>query len=63
MMLGQDLTEGLLNMTIKSVGLVEFVEQKGLDYAVGIRGNNLSSGQKKGVEIARALIFNRPILM
>lgn len=47
MMLGQDLTEGLLNMTIKSVGLVEFVEQKGLDYAVGISGNNLSSGQKK----------------
>ena len=47
----------------KSAGLAEFVKEKGLNYQIGQNGNNLSGGQIQRVEIARAILAKRPVLL
>lgn len=37
--------------------------RKGLNYQIGQNGNNLSGGQIQRVEIARAILAKRPVLL
>lgn len=39
------------------------VQEKGLDYQVGKNGEKLSGGQGQRLEIARALLAKRPVLL
>lgn len=50
-------------MEIHEAGLDQLVKEHGLDGLVGEDGNNLSGGQIQRVEIARALLSGRPILL
>lgn len=61
--LGRQVSEADLQAAIKKAGLTDLVEKEGLDYQVGEDGNNLSGGQIQRVEIARALLSKRPILL
>ncbi len=61
--LGQKYSNNELQNAIKSAGLAELVKEKGLDYQIGQNGNNLSGGQIQRVEIARAILAKRPVLL
>ena len=61
--LGREVLDADLSEAIKLAGLSELVAEKGLDYELGEAGSNLSGGQIQRIEIARALLFKRPILL
>lgn len=43
--------------------MTDLVNEKGLDYRVGEKGQNLSGGQIQRIEITRALLSQRPIML
>ena len=57
------MSEEDLNYAVEQAGLTDLVNEKGLDYQLGKSGSNLSGGQNQRVEIARALVSKRPILL
>ena len=61
--LGRKVSDEELKRTIHESGLDKLVEEHGLDNSVGEAGNSLSGGQIQRVEIARALLSGRPILL
>ena len=61
--LGRKVSDEKLKRTIHESGLDKLVEEHGLDNSVGEAGNSLSGGQIQRVEIARALLSGRPILL
>lgn len=61
--LGKDVSGRQLEDAIEEAGLAKLVKEKGLNYAVGQNGSNLSGGQIQRIEIARALLAKRPILL
>lgn len=61
--LGQTFSERDLANAIQRAGLTELIAEKGLDYQLGENGSGLSGGQIQRVEIARALLRSRPILL
>lgn len=61
--LGRKVDEKRLKEVIHEAGLDELVKEHGLDSLIGENGNNLSGGQIQRVEIARALLSGRPILL
>lgn len=61
--LGKTVTKQQLDEVLAESGLTELVKEKGLNYAVGQNGCNLSGGQIQRIEIARALLAKRPILL
>ncbi|MCR1902939.1 ATP-binding cassette domain-containing protein [Lactobacillus taiwanensis] len=61
--LGKKYSEAELQNAIKLAGLYELVNEKGLNYQIGQNGNNLSGGQIQRVEIARAILARRQILL
>lgn len=61
--LGREYPKDELTNAIKLAGLIQLVDEKGLDYQVGQNGNNLSGGQTQRIEIARAILAKRPILL
>lgn len=59
----KEYTKKELNQAIEFSGLTDLVNEKGFDYQVGQNGNNLSGGQIQRIEIARAILAKRPILL
>lgn len=54
--------EKILNV-IEAVGLKELVEERTFEYNLGENGKNLSGGQLQRIEIARALLVDREIIL
>lgn len=61
--LGREISDNELNDIAEKAGLADLVQSKGWDYQVGCDGRNLSGGQNQRIEIARALVAKRPILL
>lgn len=61
--LGRKVSDEHLKQVIHEAGLDELVKEQGLDKNVGENGSSLSGGQIQRVEIARALLSGRPILL
>lgn len=61
--LGRQVDDSQLHKIIHESGLDSLVKDQGLNHNVGEDGNGLSGGQIQRVEIARALLSGRPILL
>lgn len=61
--LGRKVSDEELDFAIKEAGLEDIIKVHGLDGQVGENGNNLSGGQIQRVEIARAILSGRPIIL
>ncbi len=61
--LGGHFSQTALDKAVADAGLTALIAQKGWDYQVGEEGHHLSGGQIQRLEIARALLRQRPILL
>ena len=50
-------------IALKKAGLSEFVRVNGIDYMVAENGTNLSGGEQKRIELARAFLYNKTFLV
>jgi len=60
--LGLDFTDEAVTHACQEAGLMDLVDRDGLDYQIGDEGQNLSGGQVKRLEIARAILFDRELI-
>lgn len=61
--LGEDYTDDEVIDAVRIAQLKDLVDEKGLNYLLGENGKNLSGGQLQRVEISRAIIRKRPIIL
>ncbi|QIK69558.1 ABC transporter ATP-binding protein [Erysipelothrix sp. HDW6C] len=61
--LGESVSKERFEATLKATELDTLVHEKGLSYVIENSGTNLSKGQIQRIEIARALLSNRPIML
>ena len=61
--LGHDYTEQEFNEALRIACLEDLVKEKTKEYIVGENGENLSGGQLQRIEIARAMIRKRPVVL
>lgn len=61
--LGENYEQQELQDAMKLAGLTSILEERGFDYMVGENGQNLSGGQNQRVEIARAIMRKRELLI
>lgn len=61
--LGESFSDEELAAAAKRAHLTDLIAEKGWDYQVGESGHNLSGGQIQRVEIARAFLHHRSVLL
>lgn len=61
--LGKKIAQKEILAVCENLGLTELIKQKGLDYQVLENTENLSGGQLARIELARAILVKRPILL
>jgi len=61
--LGDNFTDEEVMEAARLAQLEDIISENGLEYLVGNNGRNLSGGQLQRIEIARALIRKRPIIL
>lgn len=61
--LGENYTNDEIMEAVALAQLSDVIAEKGLQYPVGENGKNLSTGELQRIEIARALVRKRPIIL
>lgn len=61
--LGRTFSDQQIQQALKNAGLPQFSTAEGLKYQVGENGQNLSGGELQRLEIARAQLYDRPIIL
>ncbi|WP_125607015.1 ATP-binding cassette domain-containing protein [Lapidilactobacillus bayanensis] len=61
--LGQTFSVSQIQQALQHAGLPQFSTSEGLNYQVGENGQNLSGGELQRLEIARAQLYDRPIIL
>lgn len=61
--LGSDISDDVLIETLKNVGLDKYAHENGLDLVIGDNNHKLSGGEMKRLEVARALVYGKDILV
>ncbi|MDT9587448.1 MAG: cysteine/glutathione ABC transporter ATP-binding protein/permease CydC [Candidatus Arsenophonus melophagi] len=58
-----DASDVLLNKVLNQVGLESLIKNKGLDNWIGEGGRQLSGGEQRRLGIARALLYDAPVIL
>lgn len=61
--LGADIQDTVIRDVCKHLNLDDIVRKQGLNYSLGDNANQLSGGQLARIELARAILSKRPILL
>lgn len=61
--LGKKFDDSKITEAIKKAGLLPYVNRYGLNTIIEENGNNLSGGEKKRIELARAFLYERDFLI
>lgn len=61
--LGKEFTEEEINCAVEKAGLTPFVKENSMGFVLEEDGANVSGGQKQRIEIARALLYDRSVLL
>ncbi|BDR57123.1 ABC transporter [Xylocopilactobacillus apis] len=61
--LGSDISKEEVNQICEKLDLSEIVKSKGYDYSLGDNADQLSGGQLARIELARAILAHRPVLL
>lgn len=61
--LDRSFSEDSIFTALDHAGMKQFISEKGLDYIIAENRQNLSGGELQCIEIARAFLYNRPIIL
>ncbi|ADX71158.1 ABC superfamily ATP binding cassette transporter, ABC and permease protein [Lactobacillus helveticus H10] len=61
--LGADISQEMVLKICTKLGLDNMVKEKGWDYSLGDNADQLSGGQLARIELARAILVKRPVLL
>ena len=61
--LGKDISREKVEKVCDKLDLNELIEEKGFDYQLGEAADKLSGGQLARIELARAILMERPVLL
>lgn len=61
--LGADISQEIVENVCQKLGLDQIVKEKGFAYSLGANADQLSGGQLARIELARAILANRPVLL
>ena len=61
--LGEDISKSEVMRVCEKLGLDAIVKEKGFDYSLGVNADQLSGGQLARIELARAILAKRSILL
>lgn len=61
--LGANISREKVSEVCQKLGLDQIIAEKGWDYSLGDNADQLSGGQLARIELARAILANRPVLL
>lgn len=61
--LGADIAKARVEEVCDQLGLKQIIQEKGFDYSLGDNADQLSGGQLARIELARAILADRPVLL
>ena len=61
--LGKDISQEIVEQVCSNLELTDVIKEKGFDYSLGDNADQLSGGQLARIELARAILSRRPVLL
>lgn len=61
--LGKDIPQEIVEQVCSKLQLTNVIKEKGFDYSLGDNADQLSGGQLARIELARAILSRRPVLL
>ena len=61
--LGKNISQEIVEQVCSNLELTDVIKEKGFDYSLGDNADQLSGGQLARIELARAILAERPVLL